>query len=63
MTRLVFLLGSTSDSDLQTVITEENEKNHDIVQGDFVDHYRNLSYKAIMGKLWVSEFCEQENDS
>ena len=27
--------------------------------GDFLDTYHNLSYKSIMGKLWVSEFCEQ----
>ena len=53
------MLGATSDSSLQNVINKENEAYHDIVQGDFVDHYKNLSYKAIMGKLWVSEFCEQ----
>ena len=29
------------------------------MQGDFLDSYRNLSYKNIMGKLWVSQFCEQ----
>ena len=27
--------------------------------GDFLDTYRNLSYKSILGKLWVSNFCEQ----
>ena len=30
-----------------------------MVQGDFLDTYRNLSYKSIMGQLWASEFCEQ----
>ena len=29
------------------------------MQGDFLDTYRNLSYKNIMGNLWVSQFCEQ----
>ena len=29
------------------------------MQGDFLDTYRNLSYKNIMGNLWVSHFCEQ----
>ena len=24
-----------------------------------MDTYRNLSYKSILGKLWVSKFCEQ----
>ena len=38
---------------------KENVQHADIVQGNFVDSYRNLSYKATMGNLWVSEFCEQ----
>ena len=37
----------------------ENRKFGDIVQGDFVDSYNNLSFKGIMGNLWVAEFCEQ----
>ena len=40
-------------------IEEENRKFGDIVQGDFVDSYNNLSFKGIMGNLWVAEFCEQ----
>ena len=51
--------GSTEDSELQEEIERENSEHHDIIQGDFVDSYRNLSYKNIMGKLWVSEFCKQ----
>ena len=38
---------------------KENIQHGDIVQGNFFDSYRNLSYKATMGNLWVSEFCEQ----
>ena len=37
----------------------ENIKDHDHVQGNFTDTYDHLSYKNIMGKLWVSVFCEQ----
>ena len=44
---------------MQESIARENDKHHDIVQGDFLDTYRNLSYKNIMGKLWVTEFCQQ----
>ena len=50
--------GSTPDGKLQEAIDEENVSHHDIIQGDFLDSYRNLSYKNIMGKLWVSEFCQ-----
>ena len=41
------------------MLLDENNKHGDIVQGDFLDTYHNLSYKAIMGSLWVSEFCNQ----
>ena len=58
-TRLVFLLGATDDTKLQNSISEESSAHGDIVQGEFLDTYHNLSYKAIMGNLWVSEFCEQ----
>ena len=54
-----FCAGSTPNSQLQESIARENELHHDIVQGDFLDTYRNLSYKSIMGQLWASEFCEQ----
>ena len=57
VTKLVFLLGSPDDVKKQEMLQEENKKHRDIVQGDFLDTYHNLSYKAIMGHLWVSEFC------
>ena len=53
------IAGSTSDTKLQKSIEDENQKFGDLIQGDFVDTYHNLSYKAIMGNLWVAEFCEQ----
>ena len=41
------------------MIKQESTKHQDIVQGGFLDTYHNLSYKAILGNLWVSEFCNQ----
>ena len=29
------------------------------MQGNFLDTYYNLTYKSVMGHLWVSEFCRQ----
>ena len=54
-----FHWGATKNQSLQESIARENDDYHDIVQGDFLDSYRNLSYKNIMGKLWVSQFCKQ----
>ena len=51
--------GATKDSALQKRLEDENSKHGDLVQGDFLDTYHNLSYKATMGNLWVAEFCSQ----
>ena len=53
------MLGCPEDGQKQEKLQEENKKHRDMVQGDFLDTYHNLSYKAIMGNLWVSEFCDQ----
>jgi beta-1,3-galactosyltransferase 1 len=42
---------------LQYQIEEENKKFKDIVQGQFIDSYRNLTNKGVMGYKWISEHC------
>ena len=44
---------------MQKILEEENGIHNDLVQGDFQDTYHNLSYKAVMGYMWVAEFCSQ----
>ena len=51
--------GATNEAGQQRRLEEESSKHGDLVQGDFLDTYHNLSYKEIMGNLWISEFCEQ----
>lgn len=55
--RVVFLLGSVLDDSLQEQIEAENRKYKDIVQGYFLDSYRNLTNKGVMGYKWISEHC------
>lgn len=55
--RVVFLLGSVFDPMLQYQIEEENKKFKDIVQGQFIDSYRNLTNKGVMGYKWISKNC------
>ena len=55
----MFCTGSTLDENIQRSLEEESQEYRDLVQGDFLDNYYNLSYKAIMGNLWVAEFCSQ----
>ncbi|XP_067676391.1 beta-1,3-galactosyltransferase 5-like [Haliotis asinina] len=55
--RLLFLLGFKRDAKLQDKINQEFSQYGDIVQGRFLDTYRNLTYKAVMGLKWISHNC------
>lgn len=55
----VFLLGITSDNKYttQNSVTDESKRFKDIVQGNFQESYRNLTFKHVMGHKWVTEHC------
>jgi len=55
--RVVFLVGQVNDTSVQRNLIKENEQFNDLVQGNFLDNYRNLTYKHIMGLKWVVYFC------
>ncbi len=46
----------TSEEDLKA-IQEEHQLYGDIVQGSFLESYRNLTLKAVMGLKWVTTYC------
>ena len=60
--KIVFILGRTEGSipELDAALLHENAAHKDIVQEDFLDTYRNLTYKAIAALKWISTYC---NDS
>ena len=43
----------------QAAIEDENRRFGDIIQGNFIEDYRNLTYKHIMGLQWASNHCQQ----
>nr|CAG4647958.1 EOG090X07IA [Moina brachiata]SVE93056.1 EOG090X07IA [Moina brachiata] len=53
----VFLLGNSSDEQLQTEVDNENLLYNDIVQSDFHDAYDNNTLKTMSGFRWVFDFC------
>ncbi|XP_066299695.1 beta-1,3-galactosyltransferase 1-like [Branchiostoma lanceolatum] len=53
----VFAVGQPHDPDVQQAIEQENAANDDIIQENFIDAYRNLSTKAIMGLKWAFTYC------
>ena len=56
-TRTVFVMGSVLEGDLSDSLEEEREEYLDLVRGDFVDSYRNLTYKHLLGYRWAVDHC------
>ncbi|XP_037779390.1 beta-1,3-galactosyltransferase 5-like [Penaeus monodon] len=55
----VFMVGRAKDERERQIVQEESQRYHDIVQGDYVDHYRQLSLKALSSLAWVQHHCPQ----
>ena len=62
VTRLVFLLGATENVTLQEEIIAESREHGDLVQGSILDTYRNLTYKSVMGHVWVRYGQDADNE-
>lgn len=58
----LFLLGKT-EGELglvqQRMLESESRRYHDIIQQDFLDSYKNLTVKTLMGINWVATYCPQ----
>jgi hypothetical protein len=55
--RLVFMLGYSNKTKINQIVRLESSIYNDIVQEDYIDSYRNLTYKAVMSMKWISEYC------
>lgn len=62
--RRVFLLGTLNEDAekktyvLQNALLDESRRFNDILQGDFLDTYRNLTRKHLMGLHWAANNCK-----
>lgn len=60
---VVFMLGISRGQELDTRKTtklqDEIDEFGDIVLGDFIDTYRNLTRKTIMAYEWVTSYCRE----
>ncbi|TNN81556.1 Beta-1,3-galactosyltransferase 2 [Liparis tanakae] len=58
----LFLLGR-NEGELgllqQRMLEAESQRHHDIIQQDFLDTYKNLTIKTMMGMNWVAVHCPQ----
>ena len=59
---LLFLVGKSGSEDVDKMLEEENDKEGDILQADFIDSYRSLPFKIIKGYIWINrctaKFCK-----
>lgn len=55
--KVYFMLGSVASRTLQFKLEMENERFGDLIQGNFTDAYRNMTYKHVAALKWFSYFC------
>jgi len=70
--RCVFVIGlpmlsadrskSVIDDDLQETVIRESLVHRDIIQENYVDCYRNLTYKAVAAMRWITENCFRQSN-
>ena len=57
---LLFFMGRAKPNEsplIQNAITEEFEQHQDIIQGDYIDDYKNLTLKSLQVVKWASMYC------
>lgn len=57
--RVVFMVGSVADINLQKTLLQENKDHSDLIQGSFLDAYRNMTYKHVMSLKYAVYHCSQ----
>lgn len=56
---IVFILGATFDAKIEKVLQREGDMYGDIIRGNFVDSYSNLTLKTISILEWVDVYCSE----
>lgn len=58
--KTVFLVGKSNNFILDELVHHEAREYHDIVIGNFLDTFRNLSLKMVRGLEWAYKFCQPQ---
>nr|XP_054754121.1 beta-1,3-galactosyltransferase 1-like [Lytechinus pictus] len=53
----LFLLAKNTEIKKQLLIEKESKHYKDMLMGDFMDTYKNLTLKTLMGIKWATSFC------
>lgn len=52
-----FILGRTTNAAVSTALTQENMIYGDLIRGNFIDSYNNLTLKTLSSLEWVDQNC------
>ncbi|XP_076175546.1 beta-1,3-galactosyltransferase 5 [Ptiloglossa arizonensis] len=56
---ILFMLGATLDSKVETILRREQKTYNDVIRGQFLDSYSNLTLKTISTLEWVDSYCSK----
>lgn len=56
---ILFMLGATTDSKVETILRKEQKTYNDVIRGKFLDSYSNLTLKTISTLEWVDSYCSK----
>ncbi|GAB6025901.1 hypothetical protein CHUAL_014050 [Chamberlinius hualienensis] len=57
--KMVFTFGLLTDVDSQRSLEEESQQYKDIIQGNFIDSYQNVTHRDLMAFRWAWQRCPQ----
>lgn len=55
--RMAYVFGRHLNDSLNNVLRDEAKVNNDIIQGNFMESYTNLTLKSILGLRFFSQYC------
>lgn len=55
--KIAFAMGKVNSKALQSILQHENQIHEDIIQGSFVDAYKNMTYKHVMCLKYAIYHC------
>ncbi len=55
--KVAFVLGLHHNNTWNDLLKREIETYGDIIQGDFFEHYHNMTRKSLLGLKWVRDYC------
>lgn len=56
---VLFMLGTTLDPRVETILRKEQNMYNDVIRGHFLDSYSNLTLKTISTLEWVDTYCSK----